>query len=135
MSDYYFDDVLSQVQDQVRRASDGLETGAELPRVETEAFAYDHRISVVMAGGQVSRIAIQAAAMRLSNVELAEYLVEAVNAAITAHSEAMVAATTDTRTDFGALQHDLRALSDSAQRSMSSYLGEMQAMLTRVEAR
>lgn len=120
-----FDDVLTRltrrVGDQATR-TEATEAGFDLAEVRGEGEARDGELRVVMQAGRFTEVTIDVRAMRLSNVELAEALLEAVNAASDAHAAALAEAVReDAGTDFGALQADLRDIQTQSLTAMRTY--------------
>ena len=123
-----FDPILQRLQDQVANAQ---ATPVDLPVASAEGTSADEQVRVSVAAGKVEQITIDARSMRLTNVELAEKLVEAVNAAIDAHGAAIVAAMEDDSTDFGQLNRGLDEIRADANQTMTKYLDAMTEMLGR----
>lgn len=123
-----FDPILQRLQEQVANAQ---ATPVDLPVASAEGTSADEQIRVSVAAGKVEQITIDARSMRLTNVELAEKLVEAVNAAIDAHGAAIVAAMADDSTDFGQLNRGLDEIRADANQTMTKYLDAMTEMLGR----
>ncbi len=103
----------------------------EVPQVEGSGESEDGLVTVTVAAGLAKEIRIDARAMRLSNVELADRMVEAVNAAVEAYAAAVVDSYGDQTTDFGRLRSVLDEVQQQTEQSMGRYLGSMEQMLTR----
>ena len=103
----------------------------EVPQVEVSGESEDGLVTVTVAAGLAKEIRIDARAMRLSNVELADRMVEAVNAAVEAYAAAVVDSYGDQTTDFGRLRSVLDEVQQQTEQSMGRYLGSMEQMLTR----
>lgn len=105
------------------------------PHAEGEGTSDDGTVSARFAGGKLVELRIDAHTMRRGNAEVADLVVAAVNAAIEAHTAAMMTALQGADTDFGKLRAELAAIGDQAQRSMESQLGQMHEMLRQATQR
>ncbi|MVA76758.1 YbaB/EbfC family DNA-binding protein [Auraticoccus sp. F435] len=120
-----FEDVLRRLDGRLTEVVEGREDlaeGVQLAEVRGVGEAADGRIRAVMAGGTFTELTIEPAAHRMSHVELAEAVLEAVNAAAAEHArlltEAVQAADS---TDLGRLQGDLRQLQSQSLTAMRTY--------------
>lgn len=126
MSD--FDGILERLQAQARQAAT---TPVPAPEVTSEGASENEQVRVTIASGKVQSVAIDARAMRLTNAELGDLVVEAVNAAIEAQYTAVAAAMQDESTDFGQLNRNLDEIRSDANQTMAKYLDAMTEMLSR----
>lgn len=126
---------MSEIQDIFRRLGEASNRSAAtpftVPEVEAEGASRDDLVTVRMAAGRATGVTIDPRAMRLTNVELADLVTEATNAAVQAHNDALAAALQDRQTDFGALREKLDSIGADAQRSMDRYLDTMYEVLQR----
>lgn len=99
------------------------------PTVEAEGSSRDDLVRLTMRGGKFTEARVQPQVSKVSNVELGQLLVDAANAALVAHNEALVQAMGASNTDFGALNKDLEKLRSEAQHQMNRYLQSMESML------
>lgn len=126
-----FSQVFDALGEQTRRAAAGGTSAPLLPQEEVSGSSGDGEVTVRLVGGRATGCDIDVRAMRLTNAELAEHVVAAVNAAVDAHTAAVAAAMQDQRTDFGMLREQLANIGAEAQRSMERYAAGMHESLAR----
>ncbi len=121
-----------QVFDRLRRLTETPARAVAPPVVSGEGATPDGWVSVRIEGGKVAAVRIDARAMRTSNAALADMVAEAVNAALAAHTKAVLEALSDASTPAGERQRELEDIRQQTRRAMADYLGTMQDLLSRV---
>lgn len=101
----------------------------EVPVVSAEGTSEDQMVRVTVSGGQVEDITIDPRAMRRSSVEFADDLRHAVNAALEAHAQALMATMQEQATDPAELSSQLGEVAREATRSLADYLDTMTRMM------
>ena len=101
--------------------------------VVAEGTAFKERIRVRIENGKVTEFDLRPEAMRLTNADLGDHLVTAVNAALAAYQQAMTEAITDEQTDFGQLQSQLRDMQSESLRVIDKYTDAMGEMLRKAK--
>lgn len=98
-----------------------------LPQVEVTTTAHDEQIIVTMSNHEFTALKIDARAMRLTNDELSDHLLTALNAALQAYAEKMAAALQDPEnaTELAALQTELRDIQTQSVSAMQTYTSEL----------
>lgn len=138
-----FDQLLGQLHQQLSTAASrtkggtdaqgaaGAETAEpEVPDVETTATALDEQVRVTMSGNRFTALKIDARAMRQTNDELAEHVLEAFNRVMEQHSRALADAyLADNSTDFGALAADVRTMQSQSVEAMRTYTESLYSAL------
>lgn len=107
----------------------------EVPTVEAEGASEDDMVRVSVSGGQVSGIVIDPRSMRKSSVELADDLMEAMNAALRAHSDKLMVAMQAEAPDPATLRGQLDEVRDEATRTLGDYLELMTQMMESTAAK
>lgn len=107
----------------------------EVPIVEAEGASADEMVKVKVSGGQVSEVHIDPRSMRKSSVELGDDLVEAMNAALTAHADALMVAMQAEATDPASLNGDLQSIAGEATKTLTDYLDLMTQMMESTAAK
>ena len=107
----------------------------EVPTVEGEGLSEDQMVRVTVSGGQVSDIAIDPRSMRKSSVELADDLMQAMNAGLKAHADALMVAMQAQAPDPTSLSTELDAVADEATKTLSDYLDLMTQMMESTAAK
>jgi|GEM_PF-4009353 len=123
-----FDAILERLQVQAQQAA---ATPVGLPEVTSEGASDNEQVRATVSSGKLQSVTIDPRAMRLTNAELADLVVEAVNAAIEAQNAAVTAAMQDESTDFGQLNRNLDEIRSDANQTMAKYLDAMTEMLGR----
>ena len=100
-----------------------------VPTVEAEGTSEDQMVRVSVTGGQVSGIVIDPRSMRKSSVELADDLMQAMNAGLKAHADALMVAMQAQAPDPTSLSTELDAVADEATKTLSDYLDLMTQMM------
>ena len=106
-----------------------------MPAVEAEGKSEDQMVTITVSGGQVSAVAIDPRSMRKSSVELADDIRAATNAAIEAHSRALMEAMQGATASPTELRTELDNVRDEAVKSLSDYLDAMTAMMDSAAAK
>lgn len=128
-----FSAIFDNLVEQANAAAES-ESGFEPPEpVIAEGTAFDDRIRVRIENGRVTEFDLRPEAMRLTNADLADHLVTAVNQALTGYQQALTEAMTDEQTDFGQLQSQLRDLQSESLRAIDKYTDAMGEMLRRAK--
>ncbi len=128
---------MSAMFERLAAASEAAASGSVSPLpepVSAEGASADGAVTATMAGGKLTSVRIDAHAMRRGNAEVGDAVVEAVNAAIEAHTQLTLAALNGPGTDFAKLSRELTEIGDQAQRSMNANLEAMREMLARATA-
>ena len=107
----------------------------EVPTVEAEGTSEDQMVRVSVTGGQVSGIVIDPRSMRKSSVELADDLMQAMNAGLKAHADALMVAMQAQAPDPTSLSTELDAVADEATKTLSDYLDLMTQMMESTAAK
>ena len=124
-------DVLTRVEALARQTPETI-ARHEVPRVEAESTAYEGRIRVAMAGGEVTEVWLHATALRLTNAELGDQLAAAFNDVLRAHTDALTAAMAEHQVDFDGLAGQIAVLRDDANRALTACLGGIAATVAQV---
>lgn len=121
------DQILGRLQEQAESART---TGIDVPEVTAEGSSEDGHVTATLATGKLTGLHIDPRAMRLTNAELSDKVIEAVNQAMTAHGDALTEALQDEETDFGQVNRSLDAIRQDANQMMGRYLTAMNDMLS-----
>lgn len=121
-----FDHIFDELNAKARAVQ---ENPMEIPAVEAEGTSRDDLVTLTISGGEFTQARVDPRALRRSNAELGDLIIQAANAALRAHTEALTQAMQDSTTDFGSLQNDLTRIRDEAQDTMRKHMEAMQSML------
>lgn len=129
---------MNELEDILSRLGAELEKpppAVEVPTVEAEGTSEDQMVRVSVTGGQVSGIVIDPRSMRKSSVELADDLMQAMNAGLKAHADALMVAMQAQAPDPTSLSTELDAVADEATKTLSDYLDLMTQMMESTAAK
>lgn len=129
---------MNELEDILSRLGAELEKplpAVEVPAVEAEGTSEDQMVRVSVTGGQVSGIVIDPRSMRKSSVELADDLMQAMNAGLKAHADALMVAMQAQAPDPTSLSTELDAVADEATKTLSDYLDLMTQMMESTAAK
>ena len=129
---------MNELEDILSRLGAELEKplpAVEVPTVEAEGTSEDQMVRVSVTGGQVSGIVIDPRSMRKSSVELADDLMQAMNAGLKAHADALMVAMQAQAPDPTSLSTELDAVADQATKTLSDYLDLMTQMMESTAAK
>lgn len=129
---------MNELEDILSRLGAELEKplpAVEVPTVEAEGTSEDQMVRVSVTGGQVSGIVIDPRSMRKSSVELADDLMQAMNAGLKAHADALILAMQAQAPDPTSLSTELDAVADEATKTLSDYLDLMTQMMESTAAK
>ena len=129
---------MNELEDILSRLGAELEKplpAVEVPTVEAEGTSEDQMGRVSVTGGQVSGIVIDPRSMRKSSVELADDLMQAMNAGLKAHADALMVAMQAQAPDPTSLSTELDAVADEATKTLSDYLDLMTQMMESTAAK
>ena len=129
---------MNELEDLLSRRGAELEKplpAVEVPTVEAEGTSEDQMGRVSVTGGQVSGIVIDPRSMRKSSVELADDLMQAMNAGLKAHADALMVAMQAQAPDPTSLSTELDAVADEATKTLSDYLDLMTQMMESTAAK
>lgn len=129
---------MNELEDILSRLGAELEKplpAVEVPTVEAEGTSEDQMVRVSVTGGQVSGIVIDPRSMRKSSVELADDLMQAMNAGLKAHADALMLAMQAQAPDPTSLSTELDAVADEATKTLSDYLDLMTQMMESTAAK
>lgn len=126
-----FDQLLTRLQSSLAAVASGDASptagDTPLPPVAVTTTAHDEQISVTMSNNEFTALKINARAMRLTNDQLSEHILTALNAALQAYAEKMAEAlqNPENATDLAALQTELRDIQAQSVSAMQSYTSEL----------
>lgn len=129
---------MNELEDILSRLGAELEKplpAVEVPTVEAEGTSEDQMVRVSVTSGQVSGIVIDPRSMRKSSVELADDLMQAMNAGLKAHADALMVAMQAQAPDPTSLSTELDAVADEATKTLSDYLDLMTQMMESTAAK
>lgn len=129
---------MNELEDILNRLGAELEAPlptVEVPTVEAEGTSEDDLVRVSVSGGQVSGIVIDPRSMRKSSVELADDLMEAMNAALKAHADKLMVAMQAEAPDPATLRGQLDEVRDEATKTLGDYLELMTQMMESTAAK
>lgn len=130
------DSVFTRLTEEVDRVTGpGRTTGSEPAAlgpgepVTGRGSALDGRVTMTVTNGRVTGCELAPQVLRLTNVELAEHLVEAANAALDGYTAALTTAIRQSQPDLSTLAGRVREIQADAQSSLSRYTADLAAML------
>lgn len=129
---------LTELQEMLAKVGESLDKplpAIDVPTVEGEGTSEDQMVTITVSGGQVSGVRIDPRSMRKSSVELADDIRAATNAAIEAHSAALMQAMQGNATSPADLRTELDGVRDEAVKSLGDYLDAMTAMMESAAAK
>ncbi len=142
MSTSSLDDLISRVIREAETAAEQQRQGgpstAELGvghPVAGHGSALDDRIRATVTDGRLTELELQPQAMRLTNADLSEHVVQAVNEALAGYQSALMTALTDQQPDLSSVADGLREIQADAVRAVSAYTDQMYEVLKRVQDR
>lgn len=97
--------------------------------------ALDDRVRATVTDGRLTELELQPQAMRLTNADLSEHVVQAVNEALAGYQSALMTALTDQQPDLSSVADGLREIQADAVRAVSAYTDQMYEVLKRVQDR
>lgn len=121
-----FNELMNRLQGSLTQMADDPQAAANefaLPEIEGHASVFDDKIRVTMDSEGFRDLTIDPRAMRLSNAELAEQLLDLFNKALQDHNEKMMQALTEQHPsgDNENLQSELRQIQTQSVQAMKKY--------------
>lgn len=125
-----FNDLFERLTAQTQRAAEGGLPAPDLAANPVEVAASDENglVTVRMLNGKVAGVDIEPQALRGGHV-LGDLVKEAVNAALDAHLEAVMAQLTDEQSDFAQLTKELQSIQTESLKAMNNFTDGMQDAL------